>query len=326
MSAKKRTASINPPDRWCSRAPASLMLFGEHAVLHGYPAIACAVDHWLEIDWQLSKKRQGCIEIHSHLATHETRWDELTPHPKLQFVMAVLTWLKSTISGYSGIRLPSLRLNIKSDINSTQGLGSSSAVMAALLVGLTPLMPYPMNRSQNFMEGRRLIQQVQGAGSGTDLACALTGGVIHLTPYTQQIEVLSPTLPLISVYVGYKTPTPEVIQRVERDWLAFTDLHQYQLLSISQVTHYAKQAIQQDDLPRLGRLMNMAHGLMHGLGVSDPQLDLLVHQLRQYEGILGAKISGSGLGDCVIALGTTHTQIDGQISLSLTPLGAHIAD
>ncbi len=39
------------------------------------------------------------------------------------------------------------------------------------------------------------------------------------------------------------------------------------------------------------------------LGVSDPTLDDLITRARGSEGVRAAKISGSGLGDCIVAFG-----------------------
>ncbi len=324
MSVRKRKqCTINPPESWQSHAPGSLMLFGEHAVLHGYPAIACAIDHWLHIDWSITYPQDDGVHIYSALAEHHTSWSALEAHPKLSFVLAGLRWLRDHLAPFPRIRLPALSIRIRSDINSTQGLGSSSAVMAALLTGFAPLLPQQMTQSDMFLLGRELIRQVQGSGSGTDLATALAGGVSQLTPTTGKIERLTDSLPLINLYVGYKTPTPEVIRRVQADWQAYPDLLQHQLMSISQLTHLSAQAIRQQDLPRLGRLMNMAQGLMQGLGVSDPNLDKLIHQLRACEGVLGAKISGSGLGDCVIALGTSTQQFAEEVPITISTRGAY---
>lgn len=331
MSARKRKqCTINPPTSWHSHAPGSLMLFGEHAVLHGYPAIACAIDHWLHIDWVLCDQQDGqqddALHIYSSLAEHHTHWSVLEAHPKLHFVLAGLRWLKDHLAHFPRIKLPALSITIRSDINSTQGLGSSSAVMAALLTGFAPLLPQMMTPTETFLLGRELIRQVQGSGSGTDLAVALAGGVSQLTPKTGKIERLADSLPLVNLYVGYKTPTPEVIRQVQTDWQAYPDLLQHQLMSISQVTHLSAQAIRQQDLIRLGRLMNMAQGLMQGLGVSDANLDRLIHQLRACDGILGAKISGSGLGDCVIALGTTTQRFAEEIAVTISKQGAYLSN
>ena len=53
--------------------------------------------------------------------------------------------------------------------------------------------------------------------------------------------------------------------------------------------------------------MDQQQGIMHALGVSTPLLDNLVNRLKKAEKIHGAKISGSGLGDCVIGIGEFPT-------------------
>lgn len=55
---------------WTSRAPGSLMLFGEHAVLHGQAAIACAIDHWLTIEWQ--ERDDAQLHIFTDFIEHHT--------------------------------------------------------------------------------------------------------------------------------------------------------------------------------------------------------------------------------------------------------------
>lgn len=304
---------------WTSRAPGSLMLFGEHAVLSGKPAIACSIDHWLSIDWQQRSDQQ--IHIHSSLAEHVTDWNNLHAHPKLSFVM---TLLSMAAQHYPTLGQYGLNIRIRSDINATQGLGSSSAVVAAMLVGLSHLEPALTKTQTAFQLGLAVIRHIQGAGSGTDLASALTGGVMQFDPVSQHMQRLADELPLISLYVGYKTPTAEVIRLVRDTWPADHPLWLQWLDWTSQLTLQAAEAIMARDDQQLGRLMNMAHGLMQGLGVSDVNLDRLVHQLRQQNGIKGAKISGSGLGDCVIALGNSQHHFAEQVPLTLTPLAAHL--
>jgi mevalonate kinase len=63
--------------------------------------------------------------------------------------------------------------------------------------------------------------------------------------------------------------------------------------------------------------MNRHHELQAALGTSDPTLEHLVAQFRSMSGILGAKISGSGLGDSVLALGQAEP---GSVSTDLTPV------
>jgi mevalonate kinase len=66
-------------------------------------------------------------------------------------------------------------------------------------------------------------------------------------------------------------------------------------------------AIKNEDWKQLGVLMNCQQELMKFLQVSTPLLEQMIQILRQQLGIWGAKISGAGLGDCVIAAGLMET-------------------
>lgn len=307
---------MNQP--WHSRAPGSLMLFGEHAVLHGKPAIACAIDHWLNIEWQQRDDVQ--LHIITDFIEHRTDWQTLTPEPKLSFVMTVLKlfYQQAPQACQRG-----LTLSIRSDINATQGLGSSSAVVAAMVTGLSVLSDTLLTVESRFQLGLASIRAVQGTGSGTDLAVALSGGIIRFDPSQPSIERIADQLPIVSVYCGYKTPTPQVIRQIQTLWPDHHPLLEHWLNWISQITDLAATAIQNNNLTEVGRCMNMAHGLMQGLGVSDTTLDSIAHRLRACEGIYGAKISGSGLGDCVIGLGTPSTPLTDALSVHTSALGAH---
>ena len=61
------------------------------------------------------------------------------------------------------------------------------------------------------------------------------------------------------------------------------------------------QAVRDRDLPALGELMNICHGMLNALQVSTPELERLVAVARA-SGALGAKLTGGGGGGSIIAL------------------------
>ncbi len=153
-----------------------------------------------------------------------------------------------------------------------------------------------------------MVHQVQdGRGSGTDLVAAVYGGVVGYTvagpgvaPQVHRLQGI-PTISLF--YVGYKMKTPDVLKRVEGFAAQSPELYAdlYQLMG--RTTEQAEQAVDNADWPQFGRLMNIYQGLMDALGVNDAYLAEIIYSLRSSPDVLGAKISGSGLGDCVLALG-----------------------
>ncbi|RTE66012.1 GHMP kinase [Amphritea opalescens] len=290
-------------------APGSLMLMGEHAVLFGQRALACAVDKRISVI--LTPRLDRLVYIDSALAQYSASLDNLTPEPALSFVLAAIERQLAQLShGFD--------LQIRSEFSHTVGLGSSAAVTAAVVsalqayIGKTAVDGH--DPSILFDEALAVVHQVQdGRGSGTDLVAAVYGGVVGYTVASAemppQIRRLQ-GLPTISLYyVGYKMKTLDVLKRVEGFAAQSPELYAglYQLMG--QTCEQAEQAVDNSDWPQLGRLMNIYQGLMDALGVNDAQLSEMIYTLRSDPDVLGAKISGSGLGDCVLALGNPSREL-----------------
>ena len=172
------------------------------------------LDQFITIDWQLRQDTE--IHIHSELATFQTHINSLESHPKLQFVLKALHAFQPYIK-------QGLNITIQSEFSSTIGLGSSAAVLAAMLDGLNTLTQQHHSTTDLFEIGHSIIIDIQGRGSGTDLAASLTGGGIFFEPKPNDgsqanITKLSLTLPLCLLYAGYKTPTADVLAFVAQQW------------------------------------------------------------------------------------------------------------
>ncbi|MFZ3067826.1 MAG: hypothetical protein WA253_06730, partial [Gammaproteobacteria bacterium] len=118
-----------------------------------------------------------------------------------------------------------------------------------------------------------------------------------------QVERIPHTLFLTALYAGFKTPTADAIKLLQERFANNETLLTSILNAIGECAEAGFQYAKQANWPALGGMMIIQQGLMQDLGVSLPVLDALVSDLNQQPAILGAKISGSGLGDCVIGLG-----------------------
>ncbi|WP_027852823.1 mevalonate kinase family protein [Marinobacterium litorale] len=276
-------------------APGSIMLMGEHAVLRGATALACAVDRYIHI--RLAPRNDRQVNISSALGDYSATLEHLPDDVHLSFVVAALqSWREVLPGGFD--------LSIQSEFSHTLGLGSSAAVVAALTALLDRFAGTGLTREQQFDRALKVIHQVQnGRGSGTDLAASLYGGVIAYRVNPRQLRPLKglPTLGLW--YVGYKMKTPEVLALVERKSQRYPSLYEGLDRLMAQCSEKTAQAVDAEDWSATGELMNLYQGLMDALGVNDARLSELVYALRAQDGVWGAKISGSGLGDCVVCLG-----------------------
>lgn len=294
---------------WLSRAPANLMLLGEHSVVYGEPALACAVNQFIEIEWQANDDDTMCIE--SALADYQFTLQELKhaplehfEHPKLRFVIQALR-------AFAPYLQHGLNMHIRSEFSSTIGLGSSAAVLAASLHGLNRITQQKINTLALFDIGLDIIQNIQGRGSGTDLAASLSGGLILFEPGTAKHSAqifqlnteLASKIPLSLIYSGYKTPTADVLQQVVEKWHTQNDLQNQLYQLMGQTTRNACEALQQNDMPTFYGLIETYQGLMEALGVSDATLSRILYQMRGCESLQACKISGSGLGDCLLGIG-----------------------
>jgi mevalonate kinase len=294
-------------------APGSLMLLGEYAVLHGKNALVCAVDRRITVT--LTPRADQLANIHSSLGDLTVALNKLTLIPPFQFVTA-------TLKKYRHLMPSGCDIDIAADFSAQVGLGSSAAVTAALLAALNDWLALALTPADMVRQVRSIIRQVQGVGSGADAAACVLGGLVAYKATPFYAEKLTASCQLTAAYAGYKTPTVEAIKRVSTLFANQPRVFQKICQAIDECALQGIAAVRNTDWHTLGNIMNMQQGLMDSLNVTTPELLEAIHQLRAHPDILGAKISGSGLGDCVVGLGlaTGVTFNDEKIKLIPIPM------
>ncbi|MEL6915371.1 MAG: mevalonate kinase [Pseudomonadota bacterium] len=260
------------------------MITGEHAVVHGYPALVAAVA--MRATVEVTRLQGRHVEISSAVGSLSTTLDRLSIEGPLRFLIAAIKALEPPHG---------LRIAVTSAIDPTLGLGSSAAVTVACLGALDRLIGRGIAVHPTAL---RIVREVQGRGSGADLAASFEGGMItYALDASPERMPLPPTLSL--KYVGYKTPTQDVLAGVEAAW---TDRDVEPLYArMGDASKAAILASRARDWSTVAAALDLYQGLMAELGVSNPDLDRLVCEGRKEA--MAAKISGSGLGDCVLAFG-----------------------
>lgn len=277
-------------------APGSVMITGEHAVLFGNPAIVAAIDQRVTV--QATKGEDGQVSISSQIAhPFQGSISQLSPTGPYRFVLAALALFAPKLG-------KGVTLDIRSEIDPTFGLGSSAAVVCATLKALEALTGQTKDLHPIALKIVRELQD--GRGSGADLAASLMGGAVayRLESGTKAQHSALPTPPTLSLgYAGYKTPTGEVLARVTAQSEG-REAEMQQLYSVmGQSAERAISSAQQNNWASAAAHLNDYHPLMQRLGVSDAVLEGLIANARSTPGVMAAKISGSGLGDCVLAMG-----------------------
>lgn len=291
-------------------APGSLMIMGEYAVLHGHLALCAAINKRIHVN--ITPRPDSTVTIHSALG--EYQGDIHTPHMSASFEF-VLTCLKQ-VNLNNGCDI-----NISSEFSHQQGLGSSAAVTVATLTALYAWQKKPFDKVKLLEDAIHVIRAVQGKGSGADAAASIYGGIV-----CYQFETVLKTLlnlPKITViFSGEKTKTADAINTMDRRFdgkglaLRFADM--------GYLATQAKECIIQQNWKGLGKLFTMAQARLVDLGVSTDTINDILQTLASDPKIDGAKISGAGLGDCVIALGETKNNSLNILPIQLGLKGAEI--
>lgn len=275
-------------------APGKLMLLGEHAVLHGHRCIVAAVNQRIHII--VHSRHDAKIKIDSDLGHYQADLQNPLVDSTFRFVLTAIDQHKELLShGFD--------LKIESDFTATVGLGSSAAVTAAMTAAIFYMADQNLEAIKIYDHSLTTVRTVQGSGSGADLAASVFGGILLYRAFPNEIIPLKNIHPITVVYSGSKTPTTDVIQTVEKQRNRFPQQFSFIYSAMDVSAEQAAQAVKETDWPTFGQLLNLNQGLMEAIGVSTKKLAEIAHVLRHDPGILGAKISGSGLGDCVVGLG-----------------------
>ncbi|MBQ3647773.1 MAG: GHMP kinase, partial [Spirochaetia bacterium] len=261
-------------------APGSLMLTGEHAVLHGSPAAACAVDKRIYLI--LTPREDREIHIESPLGNLETTLDTLPEESQFKFIIEAIRQSSISIG---------LDIRTESEFSSTVGLGSSAAVTVCTCMALNTIKGSIPTREELFSQCYSVVHGVQKTGSGCDLAASIYGGIIameskdsHYTP--RKLDCTS--LPEIDLYYcGYKMKTPDVIalvnQKAESEPEKYKKLYQY----MGQIASSTITLLERGNFEMAGNLFGKYQMLMEQLGVCDDTLKDMVTQLQDDSNVLG---------------------------------------
>lgn len=275
-------------------APGSLMLLGEYAVLYGKQALVCAVDKRVNV--LLSPRLDQRIEIRSALGTYVTDVSDLRIERPFHFVLGAIKQCQSRLkTGFD--------LDIVSEFSDMIGLGSSAAVTTATLAALLTWLSVKITPLDLVRHGRQVIRAMQGAGSGADVAASVYGGMVGYQAQPLLAERFAVTHPLTAIYAGFKTPTVDAIKQVQKAFSTRPQLLRGITNNIGLCAQEGIQYVRKADWVKLGEIMSVQQGFMESLGVSMPILRNIMEGLRSQPDVLGVKISGAGLGDCVVALG-----------------------
>lgn len=285
----------------CS-APGKVILFGEHAVVYGHPAIAAAIDQRTAVEVNCCGDRVTVNGFRIHERFHS-------------YLMTAVHQVWK--------RPDPVRLQTEGGVPSASGTGSSAALTVAAVGALRRLQgldDLPGLARDSFLVERT----TQGGGSPTDTSTAAAGGAIAIASAREppgvgdtlwdiawdlpgeerawRVERIA--MPPITVVVGnsgIKGRTDEQVSKVAHA-ARKNALVRDRLAEIGALTREAVPAIRRGDWVAVGQSMDRNHSALHTLGVNHPAVQALVEAARAAPGTLGAKLTGAGGGGSMVAI------------------------
>ena len=283
-----------------AKANGKIILIGEHSVVYGEPAIALpflaakikvsimASDFDIILD---SDQYQGSLDK----APSQLKGLTL-------LINKVLTTLNKEDSN--------LYIKIESNIPSERGMGSSAAVAAATVKAIYRYFKKDLQIDvlSDFVDFLEKI--VHGNPSGIDRAIVINKKPIYYTK-DEPIKLFDIDLNayLVVADTGKKGKTKIAVSKV-KDFINNNPKRGEKIIKdLGAMTREAKNSIKDNDATNLGRLMNQSQKLLNELGVSNARIDNLV-KVSIDSGALGSKLTGGGLGGCIISLCTSKDQAE----------------
>jgi mevalonate kinase len=278
-----------------SSAPGKVILFGEHAVVYGRPALAVPVTQ-VHADVDVSNSSRAGMWIDAPDINLQAELNTLPSDHPIASVIHNFLFL-ARISPF-----PNLEIKITSTIPVASGLGSGAAVTVALTRALAAHLRHAMSDEEVNAFAYEIEKLYHGTPSGIDNSVVTYARPVYFVR-DQPMETFRVGRPFTIVIAdtGISAPTKESVGDVRRLWMRDRSRWESVFDKIGEISFTARRAMEAGKYELLGELMDENHTYLQKITVSSPELDQLVEAARA-AGARGAKLSGGGRGGNMIAL------------------------
>lgn len=272
---------------------AKTILLGEHAVVYGEPAIAIPIST-IRLRAEITPQPGGQQTVTSAFYNGALA---AAAHTNFAGVATLIRQLLVTFDAQD----KGFNLNIISDLPPERGMGSSAATAVAIVRAFYNAFATDLPHAVLLRWADVSERQIHGNPSGIDAATVSATRPQWLIRGNQPQNLAMPKSGVLVIAdTGVQGQTKLAVQAVAARYHADAPARQ-EIARIGVVTRQAAVAMAENDLVTLGRCMNSDQQNLVALGVSTPQIDAMV-QAGLKADALGVKLTGSGMGGCVIAL------------------------
>lgn len=271
------------------------ILFNEHFVVHGIPAIASAINQKTIATVETSDGK-GVSLIDDRNATKGYKEEKLDQQKEsLERII--------NAAGIDTTRNP-VRITLGGDLTAASGVGASAASCVAIARALSVYFNLGFSDEKINAIAYEGEKGYHGSPSGIDNTAATYGGLIWFKKgkpnVIEQIKIQR-HVEIVIGNTGLVADTKAAVARIKERKEKYPEKYNELFKKAENLAYKARAALEAFDLEYTGRLMTENHGLLQAAGVSCKELDHLV-DLAMAQGALGAKMTGGGLGGNMIAL------------------------
>lgn len=275
-----------------------IILFGEHAVVYGRPALAVPLAQ-MRAHVQVETRAQNGILIRARDLNREFELRDAAPDDALAAITRlVLEKLRAS---------PNVEITIESDIPVASGFGSGAAISTAV----ARAMALYCDKTFSPAEISALVYETEKMYHGTPSGIDNT-----VIAYEQAIRFVRKTLPneneiapfeiarpftLAIANTGIASPTKITVGDVRRGWQDNPARFEKMFDEVAAIVEHAQTALARGENDALGELIMRNQRVLGAMGVSSREIEILIAAgLRA--GARGGKLSGGGRGGNVIFL------------------------
>ncbi|MCB9522507.1 MAG: mevalonate kinase [Myxococcales bacterium] len=276
-------------------APGKVILFGEHAVVYGRPAVAASLATGLGATVTPfpggPELEVPGWDLHVRLDQKGSRFD------------AIARGFATALDA-AGVQDRALKVTVDGELPPGVGLGSSAAFAVAVLRALGEWNHAPLTGEPLLAAAHAVETVFHGTPSGLDHTVIATGGCLRFERGAQTTFTpvpLARPVPAVVAWAPRKGSTRQAVAGLRVRHEALPAHFDRVFDAIGAVTEAGLQALASGDFDRLGQLFDLNHGLLNACGVSNVDNERMVAVARE-AGAAGAKLTGAGLGGAVVAV------------------------
>jgi len=273
-------------------APAKIILFGEHFVVHGTKAILAAIDKRVTITSFFTENKT--IKINSELGTVEVPIS--SSHEEVRSEFRPFVYLANKIIN-SEQNVSGLEITIDSDIPIGVGLGSSSACCVAAAASISELFK-ELSSKEILNLSIEAEKTIFPDTSGADCTVCTYGGMIEYPSIEKIDSAFDLNLLIVNSMIPHNTKNSveKVNKFKENNEERFSQLCDLETKLIDEVI----MAMKNNDATIFGLKMSENQKYLEEIQVSSDTLRNMISSLNEIS--MGSKITGAGDGGCIIAL------------------------